>query len=123
MFRENPKMKYYYDELFNDADYTAHRSHSHPRDKMMEQNITYSIMSALATYSVFYYSHVELDDYKDLVIVQRERVIKIVNQFLKSKIFKENVVKGLNDFAGLNLIRFFKEFFNVVPSNPRADAH
>lgn len=122
LFRENPEMKYFYDDLFNNSS-NAHYSHSYPksikRDKMMEQNITYSIMSSLANYSVFYYSHVELDDYKDLVIVQRERVIKIVNQFLKSKIFKENVVKGLNDFAGLNLIRFFKEFFNVVPSKSR----
>lgn len=138
IFRENPKMKYFYDDLFNnnnpDANANANannananyneaysNSYSHPhemhRDKMMEQNITYSIMSALANYSVFYYSHVELDAYKDLVMAQRGRVLKIVAQFLKSNSFKENVEKGLNDFAGLNLTHFFKEFFNVVPSN------
>jgi hypothetical protein len=87
------------------------------RDKMMEQNITYNIMSALANYSVFYYSHVDLDDYKDLVINQRDRVLQIVTQFLKSDIFKENVAKCLNEFAGVNLVKFFKDFFNIVPSN------
>jgi hypothetical protein len=131
IFRENPKMKYFYDELFNNngdsssssssssSDFYPHAAiQPMQRDKMMEQNITYTIMSALANYSVFYYSHADLDEYKELVMNQRERVLKIVTQFLKSNIFKENVIKGLNDFAGLNLIQFFKEFFNVVPSNP-----
>ena len=142
IFRKNPKMKYFYDELFNNngdssssysssyssasasasasSDFYPHHAaiQTMQRDKMMEQNITYAIMSALANYSVFYYSHADLDEYKELVMNQRERVLKIVTQFLKSSIFKENLAKGLNDFAGLNLIKFFKEFFNVVPSNP-----
>jgi hypothetical protein len=93
------------------------------RDRMMEQNITYTIMSALANYSVFYYSHVDVDDYKELVINQRDRVLQIVTQFLKSDIFKENAAKCLNDFAGVNLIKFFKEFFNMVPSKSDNKPH
>lgn len=129
IFRKNPKMKYFYDDLFNNNG-SHSNSHSHmnshvnmnmnaiQRDKMMEQNITYNIMSALANYSVFYYSHVDLDDYKDLVTHQRDRVLQIVTQFLKSDIFKENAAKCLNEFAGVNLVKFFKDFFNMVPSNP-----
>ena len=127
IFRKNPKMKYFYDDLFNNnGSHSNSHSHSHvnmnmnaiQRDKMMEQNITYNIMSALANYSVFYYSHVDLDDYKDLVTHQRDRVLQIVTQFLKSDIFKENAAKCLNEFAGVNLVKFFKDFFNMVPSNP-----
>ena len=127
IFRKNPKMKYFYDDLFNNnGSHSNSHSHSHvnmnmnaiQRDKMMEQNITYNIMSALANYSVFYYSHVDLDDYKDLVMHQRDRVLQIVTQFLKSDIFKENAAKCLNEFAGVNLVKFFKDFFNMVPSNP-----
>ena len=73
-------------------------------------------MSALANYSEFYYSHVDVDGYTELVTNQRDRVLKIVTQFLKSDIFKENAAKCLNDFAGVNLVKFFKEFFNMVPS-------
>ena len=132
IFRKNPKMKYFYDDLFNNnGSHSNSHSHSHvnmnmnaiQRDKMMEQNITYNIMSALANYSVFYYSHVDLDDYKDLVTHQRDRVLQIVTQFLKSDIFKENAAKCLNDFAGVNLIKFFKEFFNMVPSKSDNKPH
>jgi F0F1-type ATP synthase membrane subunit a len=125
-------MKYFYDDLFNNSN-SSSNSNSHmnhhvnmnpvQRDRMMEQNITYTIMSALANYSVFYYSHVDVDDYKELVINQRERVLQIVTQFLKSDIFKENAAKYLNDFAGVNLIIFFKEFFNMVPSKSDNKPH
>ena len=132
IFRKNPKMKYFYDDLFNNSN-SSSNSNSHmnhhvnmnpvQRDRMMEQNITYTIMSALANYSVFYYSHVDVDDYKELVINQRDRVLQIVTQFLKSDIFKENAAKYLNDFAGVNLIIFFKEFFNMVPSKSDNKPH
>jgi len=123
IFRENPKMKYFYDELYNNSSSSSSSSNSEldyttQRDKMLEQNISYTIMSSLANYSTFYYSHIKLEKYRELIINQRYRVLKIMNKFLESKIFKENAIRCLNDFAGLNLLKFFKEFYNIVPSNP-----
>ena len=121
IFRENPKMKYYFDELFNNIDSSSTSEYLIQRDPYLEEIISYRIMSSMANYTVFYYSHVNLDNYKDLIVAQRYRIIKIINMFLNSKIFREYLDKYLNNFSGMNNLKFFKEFFNIVPSNPNDD--
>ena len=125
LFKDNPKMKYYFDELIHNNDnndnnnemysVSEYLTHRHPD---MELTITYKIMDNLTDFAVFYYSHVNLDNYNTLMISQRYTVLKTFNMYLKSQIFRENLDIYLNNVAGLNLMKFCKEFLDISPSNP-----
>ena len=117
LFQNNPKMKYYFNELVNgesmeESEYLMHR---YPD---MEIIISYKIMDTLADFAVFYYSHVNLDNYRNLLLSQRYTVLKTLNRYLKSDIFRAHVDTYLNNVGGLNTIKFCKEFFNIVQTNP-----
>jgi len=122
LLKDNPKMKYYFDELVNNNNnnndiYSVSEYLTH-RDPDMELTITYKIMDNLTDFAVFYYSHVNLDNYNKLMISQRYTVLKTFNMYLKSQFFRENLDIYLNNVAGLNLMKFCKEFLNISPSNP-----
>jgi len=124
LLKDNPKMKYYFDELVNNNNnnndnemYSVSEYLTH-RDPGMELTITYKIMDTFTDFAVFYYSHVNLDSYRTLMISQRYTVLKTFNMYLNSKIFRENLDIYLNSVAGLNVMKFCKEFLNISPSNP-----
>lgn len=120
IFRENPHMNYFYNEMFNGIPYQQ-SGHIVQRDKVTEQNIVYTTLSSIANYAVYYYAHVKLENYREMILTQRYRCIKIINRFLESPIFKEHLETYFNDFAGLNNLKFFKEFFNITQTNPDTD--
>ena len=127
LLNSNPKMKYYFDELIhtnnnnndnNDNEMYSVSEYLTHRDPHMELAITYKIMDVFTDFAVFYYSHVNLDNYNTLMISQRYTVLKTFNMYLNSKIFRENLDIYLNSVAGLNVMKFCKEFLNISPSNP-----
>jgi hypothetical protein len=118
LFQNNPKMKYFFDELVNNNNLSSESDYLTHRDHEMEIIISYNIMDTLADFAVFYYSHVDLDNYRKLLISQRYTVIKTFNRYLKSDIFRSHADTYLNNVGGLNTLKFCKEFFNIVQTNP-----
>ena len=118
LFQNNPKMKYFFDDLVNNNNLSSESDYLTHRDREMETIITYNIMDTLADFAVFYYSHVNLDNYRNLLISQRYTVIKTFNRYLKSDIFRTHADTYLNNVGGLNTLKFCKEFFNFVQTNP-----
>ena len=105
LLNSNPKMKYYFDELIhtnnnnndnNDNEMYSVSEYLTHRDPHMELAITYKIMDVFTDFAVFYYSHVNLDNYNTLMISQRYTVLKTFNMYLNSKIFRENLDIYLN---------------------------
>jgi hypothetical protein len=111
-FIKYPKMKYYYDEIYNGTAET-----NVDRDEYLEQLITYDILNKCSQFTEYYYGHVDMPSYSDRVKIYNIKVIKLMNQHFKSYAFKKYTIMYLNDLAGPIPMQWFKEFYNIVPSN------
>jgi len=116
IFVKYPKMNYFYDEIYNGIG-TDIGTDIGNRDEYLEQIITYEILNKCTQFTEYYYGHIDIPEYTEKVKLYNVKVIKIMNQHLKSNAFKKYTVNYLNDLAGILPIKWFKEFYNIIPSN------
>ena len=114
LFSKNPKMKYFFDNLYNNKEIP----HNINRDKMLEQIISFHILSQCANFALYFNYHINLDPYSETMTQQCYRVVRIMRNFLKSKIFREYLDQYLNEYEGFGNQKFLKEFFDITASNP-----
>lgn len=114
IFVKYPKMKYYYDEIYNEDGSTIYVEN---RDEYLEQIITYDILNKCSQFTEYYYGHVDIPSYSDKIKIYNVKVLKLMNQHFKSDAFKKYTIMYLNDLAGPIPMQWFKEFYNLVPSN------
>lgn len=112
IFIKYPKMKYYYDEIYNGI-YDTHAD----RDEYLEQLVTYHILNKCSQFTEYYYGHVDMPSYSDKIKIYNVKVLKLINQHFKSDAFKKYTIMYLNDLAGPIPMQWFKEFYNIVPSD------
>jgi len=116
-FAENPDMDYFFENIFNNKPIPNNIN----RNVIKEQIICFQIMSQCANFSYYFKNHISLAGYTETITEQSYRVIKTLNQFLKSDIFKEYVTMYINKYDGLGNQLFFKEFFNIVTTTKQPD--
>ena len=115
IFVKYPKMNYFYDEIYNGTGIGTDIGTD--RDEYLEQIITHEILNKCSQFIEYYYGHIDFSEYSEKVKLYNVKVIKIMNQHLKSNAFKKYTVNYLNDLAGPLSIKWFKEFYNIEPSN------
>ena len=115
IFIKYPKMKYYYDEIYNEDDGST--IYVENRDEYLEQIITYDILNKCSQFTEYYYGHIDIPSYSDKIKIYNVKVLKLMNQHFKSDAFKKYTIMYLNDLAGPIPMQWFKEFYNLVPSN------
>lgn len=76
------------------------------------------ICQTISVYSQYYYLHLELSEYKHLIISQNTRFINILSGYLKYPDFRRTVQYFINYQAGHRSQKFLKEFFNISSTNP-----
>jgi len=113
VFMRHPQMKYFYDELYNGIEISSNEN----RDEYLEQIISFKLLSKYAHYAEYYYSHRDLSEYKDTVLLHNEIILKTMNNNLKSAIFRDYVDRYLSEFGGVPIINWFKEFYDISPSS------
>ena len=113
LFSRHPKMYYFYDELYNGVE----MSNYHDRDEHLEQIICFKILGKITQYAEYYLTHIELPAYSDEVKQHNVKIIKILNNNMNSEVFRHYLDQYLNDFGGISVIKWFKEFYNIYPSN------
>jgi hypothetical protein len=111
-FIANPKMNYYYNDLFTNSGEYSERQ----RNKVLEGQITILIMSradAIIRYINEFKAGHEINDYHyDDIYVMEEKLKNILSSFFGSKLFVENwnkVKAGLNSKVAL---QYVKDNFN-----------
>lgn len=111
-FVSNPKMNYYYNDLFTNSGEYSERQ----RNKVLEGQITILIMSradAIIRYiNEFKLGHGTNDLHYDDIYVMEEKLKNILSSFFGSKLFVENwnkVKAGLNSKVAL---KYVKDNFN-----------
>ena len=114
IFIKYPNMKYYYDEIYNEDGSTIYIEN---RDEYLEQIITYDILNKCSQFTEYYYGHIDIPSYSDKIKIYNVKVLKLMNQHFKSDAFKKYTIMYLNDLAGPIPMQWFKEFYNLVPSN------
>lgn len=115
IFVKYPKMKYYYDEIYNEDGCST--IYEENRDEYLEQIITYNILDKCSQFTEYYYGHVDIPSYSDKIKIYNVKVLKLMNQHFKSPAFKKYTIMYLNDLAGPIPMKWFKEFYNIVPSD------
>ncbi len=106
-FANNKDMKYYYDELFNGIKNTDESIRNYNSEQIISNNILINI-DALINY---------IDSFKITsggrlnfqVTVMEEKLIKLLSQFMTSKIFVENWKKFKKQFA----LKWTKDFMEL----------
>jgi hypothetical protein len=116
-FAENPDMDYFFENIFNNKPIPNNIN----RNLIKEQIICFHIMSECANYAYYFKNHIKLASYSETVTQQSYRVIRIINNFLKSDIFKAYAIMYINKYAGFGNQVFFKEFFNLVATTKQTD--
>lgn len=111
IFMRNPKMNYFYDELYNGVDHSSY----HKRDEYLEQMICFKILGKFTQYAEYYYSHIDLHKYAESLKSHNVKIIKIISNNLKSEVFRKYLYYYLNNFGGLMIMQWFKEFYNISP--------
>ena len=108
-FISNTEIQYFYNVLFkNDSP----PSSPDTRKIILEEIIVNKMLSSYGNYAAYYYSHINLSEYKQLLIKHNSRIKKILNILLKSPTFKTYLNEYLQNIAGEDFIEFMKEHFN-----------
>ena len=108
-FLNNKNMKYYYDELFNDKINLDNSIRDYNLEQILTNNILINI-DALVNY---------IDSFKITnganfqLKIMEEKLLKLLTQFIKSKIFVENWIKFKNSLALKWTKNYIELYFNV----------
>ena len=116
-FAENPDMNYFFENMYNNKPIPNNIN----RNVVKEQIICFHIMSQCANFSYYFKDHISLAGYSESITLQSYRVIRTINNYLKSDIFKEYVIMYINKYDGIGNQLFFKEFFNIVTTTKQPD--
>jgi hypothetical protein len=81
-----------------------------------DKTICLQINSGISNYALFYYTHLELNEYTILIKRQNFRMLKIINSYLKSPTYNIILNHYLNESCGLYTLKYFKEFFYISQS-------
>ena len=87
----------------------------------LDRNICLQINNNLSNYAIFYYSHIKIDDYVFIVKSLNYRILKIIGQYLTSRVYVNLLNQYLNTYAGVNILKWYKEFFNISATEPMTD--
>jgi hypothetical protein len=116
-FAENPDMDYFFENIFNNKPIPNNIK----RNVIKEQIICFQIMSKCANFSYYFKNHINIVTYTETITEQSYRVIRTLNHFLKSDIFKGYAIMYINKYSGFGNQLFFKEFFNIVATTKQLD--
>lgn len=111
-FEANPKMNYYYNEMFHPLNYDPKENSQFERQYTEEQQITNSILQKIA--SIIYF----LDDDKTLTPKEsfaiKEKLDRFIRNIIKSPIFLENYKNNIKThFDSFTLRDYMKQHFNI----------
>ena len=111
-FEGNPKMNYYYNQMFHPLNYNPKEEGQIQRQYTEEQQVTNSILQKLA--SIIYF----LDDDKTLTPEEseaiKEKLDRFISNIVSSPIFLENYKNNVKThFVSLTLSDYMKQHFNI----------
>ncbi len=101
----NKDIQYFYNELFHNIN----PPEGTVRNVILEEIICFKILSAYGNYTAYYYSHIKLSDYKDILTKHNYRAKHILTTLLNSDRFKTYLNSYLKDLAGLDFKKYMKE--------------
>ena len=104
----NKDIQYFYDELYHNKPVQTELT----TNPILEEVYVYKLLAAYGNYAAYYYSHIKLSDYKDLLIKHNYRAKQTLTLLLKSEKFKTYLNSYMKDIAGLDLIQYLKEELN-----------
>ncbi len=110
LFMAHPEMGYFYDELFN----AKCGQRVHARNKGMEQMIGLQILQSLTDYIEYYTQHAAIPSYQKSLKLQNQKMLKIVDNFMKCPAFRKQLESYLEKFAGDNAKKYFKKFYHLI---------
>lgn len=108
-FISNKEIQYFYNELFHNIP----PPDNVPRNIILEEIICFKILSSYGNYTAYYYSHIDISNYKEILEKHNYRVKNILVILLKSKTFKKYLNSYLKDIAGEDFSQYMKEFFEL----------
>ena len=98
-------IQYLYYELFHNKP----PSDGTTTNPILEDVYVYKLLAAYGNYAAYYYSHINLSDYKDLLVKHNYRAKKTLTILLKSDKFKKYLNSYITDIAGSDFIQYLKE--------------
>jgi hypothetical protein len=111
-FQTNPKMNYYYNQMFHPLNYDSKEKGQNQRQYTEEQQITNSILQKIA--SIVYF----LDNDKTLTQEEsnsiKEKLDRFISNIISSPIFLENYKNNIKThFVSLTLSDYMQQHFNI----------
>jgi hypothetical protein len=104
-FMLNKDLLYFYNELFHNIPAPGGTI----KNTTLEEIYVYKLLAAYGNYAAYYYSHIGLSDYKDLLEKHNYRAKHTLKILLKSNIFKSYLNSYMRDIAGLDFKKYLKE--------------
>lgn len=104
-FIYNKDIQYFYNELFHNIAPPQNIE----RNIILEEVICVKILSAYGNYAAYYYSHIDLSDYKDLLTKHNYRVQNILKILIQSETFKKYLNPYLKNISGVDFVNYMKE--------------
>jgi hypothetical protein len=101
----NKDIQYFYNELYHNKPPSVGTT-TYP---ILEEVYVYKLLAAYGNYAAYYYSHINLSDYKDLLVKHNYRAKKTLTILLKSDKFKKYLNSYITDIAGSDFIQYLKE--------------
>ncbi len=84
-----------------------------------EKIVFLEICQVISVYAQYYYLHLDLYEYRDLVKSQNIRFYNILSGYLKYPPFRETVQYYVENNAGYRSQKYLKEFFNIKNLKPK----
>ncbi len=109
-FLLNKDIQYFYNELYHNIPPPT----GTVLNPILEEVYVYKLLAAYGNYTAYYYSHISLSDYKDLLEKHNYRAKHTLNLLLKSEKFKKYLNSFMKDIAGLDFIQYLKEHLNYT---------
>jgi hypothetical protein len=106
----NKEMQYFYNELYHDKS-VPEGTIPNP---ILEEVYVYKLLAAYGNYAAYYYSHISLSDYKELLEKHNYRAERTLKLLLNSNKFKTYLNSYMKDIAGLDFIQYLKEQLNYT---------
>ena len=103
----NKDIQYFYNVLFHNK-----APPTNDRNIILEEIIVNKLLAAYGNYAAYYYSHINLSEYTDLLIKHNYRAKQILTILLKSDTFKIYLKTYFIDIAGLDFKQYMKEHMN-----------
>jgi hypothetical protein len=111
-FEGNPKMNYYYSQMFHPLNYNPKEDIQNQRQYTEEQQITNLILQKLASIIYFLENDKTLTPEESSEI--KEKLDRFISNIISSPIFLENYKNNIKKhFVSLTLSNYMQEHFNI----------